>query len=105
MKVAAYARCSSENQCEESIKAQLTAIEEFCCEKGHVIVATYIDGDVSATTDNRPEFLRMMDDAKKGMFDVVVVHKLDRFARNRDDIAKYEHELKKAGVSLLPVEG
>jgi len=103
MKVAAYARYSSENQREESIEAQLAAIEEFCRKEGHVIVATYIDRAMSATTDNRPEFLRMIDDAKKGIFEAVVVHKLDRFARNRYDSAIYKRELKKAGVKLLSV--
>lgn len=43
MKVAAYARYSSENQREESIEAQLTAIEEFCKKEGYVIVATYVE--------------------------------------------------------------
>jgi len=103
MKVAAYARYSSENQREESIEAQLAAIEEFCQKEGHIIVATYIDRAMSATTDNRPEFLRMIGDAKKGIFEAVVVHKLDRFARNRYDSAIYKRELKKAGVVLLSV--
>lgn len=103
MKVAAYARYSSENQREESIEAQLAAIEEFCRKEGHIIVATYIDRAMSATTDNRPEFLRMIDDAKKGIFEAVIVHKLDRFARNRYDSAIYKRELKKAGVVLLSV--
>lgn len=103
MKVAAYARYSSENQREESIEAQLTAIEEFCKKEGHIIVATYIDRALSATSDDRPEFLKMISDAKKKKFEAIIVHKLDRFARNRTDSAIYKNELKKAGVKLISV--
>jgi site-specific DNA recombinase len=54
-------------------------------------------------TDNRPEFLRMVSDSAKGGFDLVLVHKLDRFARNRQNSIGYRMELKKHGVSLVSV--
>lgn len=49
----------------------------------------YLDRAKSATTDNRPEFIRMIEECKKDMFDIVLVHKLDRFARNRQDSIGY----------------
>lgn len=103
MKVAAYARYSSENQRDESIEAQLSAIEEFCKREGHKIVATYTDRALSATTDDRPEFLQMIRDAEKGLFEAVIVHKIDRFARNRYDSAFYKRRLKMAGVERISV--
>ncbi|MPM89369.1 hypothetical protein SDC9_136478 [bioreactor metagenome] len=54
-------------------------------------------------TDNRPEFLKMISNSRKGNFDLVLVHKLDRFARNRHDSIGYRMELKKHGVSLASV--
>ena len=66
-------------------------------------MAEYTDRAKSATTDNRPEFLRMIEDAKKGLVDVVLVHKLDRFARNRHDSIGYRMELKRHGVSLVSI--
>ena len=48
-------------------------------------------------TDNRPEFLNMIADSKKEEFDIVLVHKLDRFARNRQDSIGYRMELKRHG--------
>lgn len=103
MKVATYARYSSENQREESIEAQLAAIEEYCEKEKHIIIARYIDRALSATTDDRPDFLRMISDAEKGLFEVVIIHKLDRFARNRYDSAFYKRKLKLAGIKLISV--
>lgn len=68
-----------------------------------VVVSEYVDRARSATTDNRPEFLRMIEDSKKRLFDVVLVHKLDRFARNRADSIGYRAELKRNDVSLISI--
>jgi site-specific DNA recombinase len=100
---AIYARYSSDNQREESIDAQVFEIKEYACTNGISTVKIYTDEARSATTDNRPGFLQMIDDAKKGLFDVLLIHKLDRFARNRYDSAFYKRELKKAKVKLISV--
>lgn len=102
-KAALYARFSSDNQREESIEAQLRALHEFCKKNGVIVIEEYCDRAKSATTDDRPEFLRMIDDSKKNEFDFIIVHKLDRFSRNRYDSAYYKHELKKNGVTLISV--
>ena len=65
------------------------------------ILRTYIDRALSAKTDNRPDFQRMIKDSAKGLFDTVIVWKLDRFARNRYDSARYKAQLKKYGVKVL----
>lgn len=62
---------------------------EYCKQNGMTVVKEYIDRALSAKTDNRPDFQRMIKDSAKGLFDVVVVWKLDRFARNRYDSAHY----------------
>lgn len=103
VKAVAYTRFSSDNQREESIDAQIRAIKEYAKRNDIIIVGEYIDKAKSATTDNRPEFLRMVADSKKEEFDIVLVHKLDRFARNRQDSIGYRMELKRHGVSLISV--
>ena len=65
------------------------------------VVNSYIDRALSAKTDNRPNFQRMIKDSYKGLFDVVLVWKLDRFARNRYDSAHYKTILKRNGVRVL----
>ena len=83
MKGIIYARYSSDNQREESIEGQLRECKEFAEKNDITILNSYIDRALSAKTDNRPEFQRMIKDSSKQLFDVVIVWKLDRFARNR----------------------
>ncbi|MBE6553612.1 MAG: recombinase family protein [Ruminococcaceae bacterium] len=99
----AYARFSSDLQREESIDAQLRAIRKYCDEHDFVLLATYADKGISGTSDNRPEFQKMIATATKGNVDAVIVHKLDRFARNRYDSAFYKNILKKNNVKLISV--
>lgn len=101
--VVAYARFSSDNQREESIDAQLRAIRSYCDQKGYVLLDTYVDEARSATTDDRPSFQRMVRDAASGNFSAVVVHKLDRFSRNRYDSAIYKKQLRDHGVRVESV--
>ena len=102
-KVALYARFSSDNQRSESIDAQMRAMEAYCKQHGFVIVERYIDEAKSATIDRRPAFQRLIADSNAHTFNIVLVHKLDRFARNRYDSAVYKRELKKNGVTVYSV--
>lgn len=101
MKGVIYARYSSDNQREESIDGQLRECKEFAERQGITILGTYIDRALSAKTDHRPEFQRMIKDSAKGLFDVVLVWKLDRFARNRYDSAHYKAVLRKNSVKVV----
>lgn len=101
MKAVIYARYSSDNQREESIDGQLRECKKFAEYNGITIVGEYIDRAFSAKTDNRPEFQRMIKDSYKAVFDTVIVWKLDRFARNRYDSARYKALLKKNGVRVI----
>ena len=101
MNAVIYARYSSEGQREESIDGQIRECMEYCKQNGMTVVKEYIDRALSAKTDNRPDFQRMIKDSAKGLFDVVVVWKLDRFARNRYDSAHYKAALKKNGVRVV----
>ena len=65
------------------------------------VISTYVDRAVSARTDNRPEFQKMITDSAQKQFDVVLVWKLDRFARNRADSAMYRAILKRNYVKVV----
>ena len=101
MKAVIYARFSSDRQREESIEGQLRECKEYAQRNGITVLDSYIDRALSAKTDNRPDFQRMIKDSAKGLFDVVLVWKLDRFARNRYDSAHYKAILKKNGVKVV----
>ena len=102
-RAALYARFSSDNQRSESIDAQVRAMNDYCKRNNIVIVNTYVDEAKSATTDRRPAFQQMIADSSLDIFDIVLVHKLDRFARNRYDSAIYKRELKKHNVQVFSV--
>jgi hypothetical protein len=82
---ATYVRVSLKQQVEGySLDAQRRACSDFCAARGLTVVANYADEGVSAHTDNlakRPDFPRLLADAESGRFNVIVVHKMDRFAR------------------------
>ncbi len=103
MRAAIYARYSSDNQREESIDAQIRAIKEYAQRNNMEITKIYTDEARSATTDNRPKFLQMVKDSSLKIFDTIIVHKLDRFSRDRYDSAFYKKQLKKNGIKLISV--
>lgn len=99
----AYARFSSDNQREESITAQLRAIHEYCDTNGIRILQEFKDEAKSATTDKRPQFQELFAKLKERPADYLIVHKLDRFARNRYDAAFYRKVLKDNSMKLVSV--
>ena len=90
MKAVIYARYSSDNQTDASIEGQLRECMEFAERTEIDVIGNYIDRALTAKTDNRPEFQRMIKDSYKHAFDCIIVWKLDRFARNRYDSAHYK---------------
>ena len=96
-----YARYSSHGQQDQSIDGQLRDCYAFAKREGLLVVGEYIDRAISAKTDDRPDFRRMISDAAKKQFQYVIVWKLDRFARNRFDSAIHKATLKKYGVKVL----
>ena len=88
MKAVIYARYSSHNQTEQSIEGQLRFCHKYAESCGYRIIGEYIDRAISGTSDNRPEFQRMVTAAEKKQFNYIIVWKLDRFSRNRYYSAK-----------------
>ena len=96
-----YARYSSDRQREESIEGQIRECKAFAAANGYRIIGTYIDRAMSARTDQRPDFQRMIHDSDRHLFQFVIVYALDRFSRSRYDSAIYKNRLKKNGVRVL----
>ena len=96
-----YARYSSSAQTEQSIEGQLRVCREYAEKNGIKIIEEYIDRAMTGTNDNRPAFLRMIEDSKKKQFEKILVYKLDRFSRNRYDNAIYKHKLQQYGVKVI----
>lgn len=99
----AYCRYSSDMQREESIEAQKRAIHNFAKAKGIEIIEEYIDRAQSATSADRPAFQKMLSDAQDRRFNLVLVHKLDRFSRDRYVAMVSRTELMKNAVRVYSV--
>ncbi|MCL2108528.1 MAG: recombinase family protein [Oscillospiraceae bacterium] len=104
MKAVIYARYSSEQQTENSIEGQIRECKEYSERHNMKVVTAYIDRALSAKSDDRPEFQRMIRDSAKNNFDVVLVWKLDRFARNRLDSSTYRAILKRNNVNVVSIK-
>lgn len=98
-----YARYSSSNQREESIQGQIRDCTEYAARNGLAVIHEYTDSALTGKTDKRPSFQQMIRDSSRHSFQIVLVWKLDRFARNRYDSAMYRNILKKNGVRIVSV--
>ncbi|MCB9140449.1 MAG: recombinase family protein [Caldilineaceae bacterium] len=106
MRYAAYIRISSEDQVGNfSMDAQERGIQTWVTGQGGLLVNIYRDEAKSARTADRPAFQQMRKDARQGKFDALVVHKFDRFARNRTDalaiksLLRYDYGVKVFSVT------
>ena len=102
MIAAIYARYSAgPRQTDQSIEGQIADCQRYADAHELVVSKIYADKHISGkSTEGRDQFLQMIADAKKGLFEAVIVWKVDRFGRDKADIAIYKRELKKAGVQL-----
>lgn len=96
-----YARYSSERQTEQSIEGQLRVCYDYAERNDIVIIDTYIDRAMTGTNDKRTDFQRMLKDSAKKAWDYVLVYKIDRFGRNKYELAMNKHTLKNNGVKLI----
>ncbi len=106
MKAALYARVSSERQdVDLSISAQLKAMKEYAEREGHQVVREYIDEAESGRSIDRPGFKAMIAAARQSTppFEAILVWKLSRFARNREDSIIYKSLLRKHGVQVISI--
>lgn len=108
-KIAAlYIRVSTEDQTELSPAAQKRILMDHAKKKGYIVSGEHIyydDGISGRKTDKREGFKQMIATAKQkpSPFDIILVHKFSRFARNQEDSLVYKNLLKRDGVSVESV--
>ena len=102
-KAAIYGRCASKDRAEQAIERQVNSCTEYAKSNDIQIVGEYIDKAMSGRSAKRPAFLRMIADAGKGIFDYIIVYRLDGFSRSMIDSITYRQILKQCGVSVVSV--
>ena len=103
MRVAIYARYSSDNQREASIEDQVRLCRARIEREGWTAVATYTDHAMSGASRFRPGYQKLLLDTRAGAFDIIVAEALDRLSRDQEDIAGLYKQLSFSGVKLMTV--
>src|SRR3990167_473972 len=100
--IAAYLRVSTEDQAREgySLEVQREYLEAFAKREGYDVFKVYCDDGVSAYSTRRPALQALLADAKAKRFELVLVHKIDRFSRNLKDLLMLVDELSSYGVAF-----
>lgn len=101
-RVAAYARVSSDkDEAEHSLVAQISYYNDYITHHpGWAFAGVYADNGISGTKDNRPEFQRMMADARAGQFDMLITKSISRLARNAMTLVTTVRELNRLGINV-----
>jgi site-specific DNA recombinase len=104
-RTAIYARFSSDKQSDRSIEDQVALCRAFCEREGLRVVAIYDDRAISgASTVNRPGWLKLMQDANAGKFDIVAAEALDRISRDQEDLAGIYKRLRFRQIEIWTVQ-
>ena len=108
VRIAKYARCSSDEQKKNgyTIQDQLSLMDSFCDDYHLVSVGEYVDEGVSATLEisKRKALAQMIEDAKAGKFDIILVKCIDRYFRSVEEFYVAQKQLRQAGVTWIAIE-
>ena len=104
LRVTDYSRVSTDHlEQQKSLKNQVEHFEEMIkSNENWTYIQGYVDNGISGTTDyKRNNFMKMIEDARNGKFDLIVTKEISRFSRNTLDSIKYTRELLSYGVAVL----
>src|SRR5262245_52663281 len=101
MRATIYARYSSDLQREASIDDQVALCKERIRRDGWRLMSTYTDRALSGASHLRPGYQKLLEDARKRAFDVVVAEALDRISRDQEHVAAFYKHLTFAGIRIV----
>jgi DNA invertase Pin-like site-specific DNA recombinase len=98
MRIGIYARVSTRDQ---SCELQIRDLRAYCVARGFELVREYVDVGQSGAKDSRPELNKLMDDARKRQFDIIIVWRFDRFARSTKHLLTALEEFRSLGIQFI----
>ncbi len=101
MRAAIYSRFSSNLQSDASIEDQVRQCRRRIEQEGWSLTEVYSDAAISGATTLRPGYQKLMEDARKGEFDIIVAEALDRLSRDQENVAGLHKHLTFAGIRLI----
>jgi len=99
-RVALYARVSTKNNGQDP-ETQLIALREYACHRGMTITDEYVDVGISGAKDRRPKLDRLMAEARRRRFDIVLVARFDRFVRSTKHLVLALEEFSSLGIDFV----
>jgi site-specific DNA recombinase len=103
LRVATYARYSTDMQSSASIEDQQRICHRLIADRGWTVAQDYSDAAISGASLQRPGYLRMLEDARNGSFDVVVAEGLDRISRDQEHISGFFKQMQYRGIRIVTV--
>lgn len=103
MRVAIYARVSTNNHGQD-VGMQTRELQEYVTRRGWTVAGEYVDAGVSGAKERRPELDRLLADGHQRKFDVVLVWKLDRFARSLRHLVNALAEFEARGIAFVSLK-
>jgi DNA invertase Pin-like site-specific DNA recombinase len=100
LRVALYARVSTLNG-QQDPEVQLSELREYAGRRGWFVAHEYVDRGVSGSKETRPQLGRLMVDAQRRKFDVVLVWKIDRFGRSLKHLVNALADLSALGIAFV----
>jgi DNA invertase Pin-like site-specific DNA recombinase len=100
MRAAIYARVSTASNGQDPL-VQTRELSEFCERRGWTLVPEYVDVGISSTKEKRPALDRLMADAHRRKFDVVIVWRFDRFARSVSHLLRALETFQSLGIEFV----
>lgn len=101
LKAVAYARVST--LLGQDVQHQLVGLRELASQRDFVLLTEYIDEGISGTSERRPGLDRLVKDARRGLFSIVLIHSIDRLGRSTKHLLNLMEELRQYNVSLISV--
>ena len=100
MRAAIYARVSTANNGQDP-RVQTRELQEYCQRRGWTVSSEYVDIGISGTKEKRPELDRLLADAHRRRFDVVIVWRFDRFARSVSHLLRALENFQAQGIEFV----
>jgi putative DNA-invertase from lambdoid prophage Rac len=101
IRAAAYARVST--LLGQDVENQLHGIRELASHRGYQLLPPYNDEGISGKNEKRPGLQRLIADARRGLFNVLIVHSIDRLGRSTKHLLNLIDELKHYNVTLISI--
>lgn len=101
VKAIAYARVST--LLGQDVQHQLHGIRQLAKQRDYDLISEYIDEGISGTSEKRPSLDKLIKDARRGLFSIIIIHSIDRLGRSTKHLLNLMDEFRHLNISLISI--